>query len=414
MNRKYLYLLSAILAIVAVLVFGAFRKSATAPEIIVSVEKKPFEITVVNTGELEAQNSVPIQGPDGLVAARVWSVKIEDIVEEGTIVKKGDYVATLDRTEIGERIRNEELDGEESRNRFEQTQIDTALDLRARRDELKKKQLIVERKRIELENSQFEPPAIIQQAKLALIEAEMDLNLAKEDYLLRKEKAVTTMKRRRIDLIDDEQDLKLLVDVYEKFVIHAPENGMVIYRKDQGRKIKKGSSITARNPVVATLPDLSKMISRCYVNEVDIRLIEIGQSVRVGIDAFPEKQLNGVITKIANVGEALPTGDAKVFEVEIAIKEIDMDLKPGMTTSNEVIIEQRTNELILPLESIHNQVDSITFVYAKVGRKIIKRQIEPGVANSNSMTILAGLKQGDQVLLNIPENHSSLPFQQMP
>lgn len=57
-------------------------------------------------------------GPEGLVSARIWSVKIEDIVDEGTIVEKWDYVATLDRTEIGERIRNEELDGEESLNNF--------------------------------------------------------------------------------------------------------------------------------------------------------------------------------------------------------------------------------------------------------------------------------------------------------
>ena len=77
----------------------------------------------------------------GLGAARLWTVKIEDIIEEGTIVKKGDYVATLDRTEISERIRNEEMDVDESLNNLERTQIDTALEFARLRDELKKKQL---------------------------------------------------------------------------------------------------------------------------------------------------------------------------------------------------------------------------------------------------------------------------------
>jgi HlyD family secretion protein len=70
---------------------------------------------------------------------------------------------------------------------------------------------------------------------------------------------------------------------------------MVIYHKDRGRKIKKGSSISARNPIVATLPDLTQMISICYVNEVDIRMIKLGQEVGVGIDAFPNKKLSGVL-----------------------------------------------------------------------------------------------------------------------
>jgi HlyD family secretion protein len=205
MKKKIFFITGTVLIIAITIISFTFNKSSDAREVIVSLKKEPFEITVVNSGELEAKNSIPIMGPEGLVAARVWSVKIEDIVEEGTIAKKGDYVATLDRTEIGERIRNEELDGEESLNSYERTQIDTALDLRARRDELKKKLLAIKRKELEVKNSQYEPPATIQQVKLDLQEAEMDYQLALEDYQLRKEKATSMMKRRQIDLIDDQE-----------------------------------------------------------------------------------------------------------------------------------------------------------------------------------------------------------------
>jgi HlyD family secretion protein len=410
--KKKAILISVALAIVTISIIAfTTRRSKSSKEILIELRSEAFEITVINSGELEAKNSVPIMGPERLVNARVWSVKIEDIVEEGTIVKKGEYVATLDRTEIGERIRNEELDGEESLNNFESTQIDTALDLRARRDELKKKLLNVERKQLELRNSQYEPPATIQQAELTLKEAEMDYELAREDYSLRKEKATTNMRRRNIDLLDDREDLKMLTTLYDQFVIYAPENGMVIYRKDRGNKIKKGSSISTRNPIVATLPDLTKMISRCFVNEVDIRLIIIGLEVRIGIDAFPEKRLTGNIRNIANVGEALPSGDAKVFGVEIEINESDIDLKPGMTTSNDIVVQQEPDILALPLECLHNIGDSLSFVYLKYGLQIVKKEIIVGQSNSNKIIVKNGLESGDQVLLNIPAKSENLKFQ---
>lgn len=409
--KKKLILLAALLAIIVTAVISFTTKSKGDREIIVELKREPFEITVVNSGELEAKNSVPIMGPERLVAARLWSVKIEDIVEEGTIVKKGEYVATLDRTEIGERIRNEELDGEESLNNFESTQIDTALDLRGRRDELKKKLLNVERKKLELRNSQYEPPATIQQTELTLKEAVMDYELAKEDYILRKEKASTSMRRRHLDLIDDRGDLALLTGLYDQFVIYAPENGMVIYRKDRGNKIKKGSSLSTRNPIVATLPDLTKMLSRCYVNEVDIRLISIGQEVRIGIDAFPEKRLTGKIRNIANVGEALPSGDAKVFEVEVEINEMDMDLKPGMTTSNEIIVLREPDILGLPLECLHNTGDSLSYVFMKIGLQTVKKEVLVGELNSNKIVVKKGLNTGDRVLLNIPSNSENIKYQ---
>ena len=411
MKKKLILISVGLVVIVVSIISFTTSKSKNNKEILIKLKPELFEITVMNTGELEAKNSVPIMGPDRLVAARVWAVKIEDIVEEGTIVKKGEYVATLDRTEIGERIRNEEVDCEESLNNFESTQIDTALDLRGRRDELKKKLLNVERKKLELRNSQYEPPATIQQAELTLQEAEMDYNLGVEDYTLRKEKATTSMRRRKIDLIDDRQDLKILTDLYDKFVIYAPENGMVIYRKDRGNKIKKGSSISARNPVVATLPDLTKMLSRCYVNEVDIRLISIGQEVRIGIDAYPEKLLTGKIRKIANVGEAIPSGDAKVFEVEVEINETDMELKPGMTTSNEIIVQLNTEVLALPLECLHNSGDSLSYVFLKDGMHTLKKEIIVGPSNSNKIIVEKGLSAGNALLLNIPSNADGMKFQ---
>ncbi len=81
---------------------------------------------------------------------------------------------------------------------------------------------------------------------------------------------------------------------------------MVIYYKEwSGEKRQVGSSVSPWDRTVATLPDLSTMVSKTYVNEIDISKVSRGQQVRVGVDAFPEKKYTGVVTSVANIGEQL-------------------------------------------------------------------------------------------------------------
>ena len=71
--------------------------------------------------------------------------------------------------------------------------------------------------------------------------------------------------------------------------------------------------------VVATLPDLTSMLSKTYVNEIDVSKMKTGQKVDITIDAFPEKKYNGTVIYVANIGEKLTNSNDKVFEVQIKI-----------------------------------------------------------------------------------------------
>ncbi len=66
---------------------------------------------------------------------------------------------------------------------------------------------------------------------------------------------------------------------------------------------KVGSSISPWDPSIASLPDLTKMESKTYANEVDIRKIKKGLPVKIGFDAFPDIEIEGIVTDVANVGE---------------------------------------------------------------------------------------------------------------
>jgi hypothetical protein len=177
---------------------------------------------------------------------------------------------------------------------------------------------------------------------------------------------------------------------------------MVIYKRDRtNAKRKVGSSISPWDNVVATLPDMSSMISKTYVNEIDVSKVKAGQKVELLVDAFPDKSYTGVVTSVANIGEQLPNADAKVFEVVIKLNESDPILKPSMTTGNQIVTQTIEDVTYVPLESVQLGADSIPFVYTKKGNKQI---VVTGEENENNVVIEQGLEAGTVIYLSTPEN----------
>ncbi|MBC8112035.1 MAG: HlyD family secretion protein, partial [Verrucomicrobia bacterium] len=373
--------------------------------LLASVKKGDFEITVTATGELEAKNSVRIMAPASLQAVEIWQVKIADLVPEGSVVKKGDYVARLDETEIGNKIKDAQSNLQKAESQYTQSQSDTALNLRAARDEINNDEFVIKEKNIVLEQSKFEAPATIRQAEIDLERAKRKLSQSKENYRLKRNQAVAKMSEVNATLNQAQQKTKMLTDIMQQFSITAPEAGMVIYERNwDGRKKTVGSQIQAWNPSVATLPDMTTMLSKTFVNEVDIRKIQKDQIVRIGLDAFPEKKLTGKVVSVANVGEQRPNSDAKVFEVQIQVSQGDTILRPSMTTSNNIIAGTVKNVLHIPLECIHSQGDSLTFVYKRTAGAIVKQQVKTGQTNENEAVITSGLAENEEVYLSIPED----------
>jgi hypothetical protein len=183
---------------------------------------------------------------------------------------------------------------------------------------------------------------------------------------------------------------------------------MVIYRRNwDGSKMGIGATVNAWDNVVAELPDLSEMISKTYVNEIDISKVKVGQPVKIGVDAFPEKKFTGTVTEVANIGEQLQGTNAKVFEVKILVHEFDSILRPAMTTNNTILTATIDSVIYIPLEAIFNN-DSITFVYKKDGSRIVKQQVIVGLSNDNEIIVKEGLSEKDQVLLSSPENEQDI------
>ena len=177
---------------------------------------------------------------------------------------------------------------------------------------------------------------------------------------------------------------------------------MVIYKKNRnGTKRTTGSEINPFDRVIATLPDLTSMISKVYVNEIDISKIKPGLAVNITVDAFPDKSYTGNVVSIANIGEQLPNSDAKMFEVLIKLNESDPTLRPAMTTWNRIVVKSFFDAIFVPSECVHAGQDSVTFVYKKNKTKQI---VVLGESNDKNVIVREGLKPGTLVYLATPKD----------
>jgi multidrug efflux pump subunit AcrA (membrane-fusion protein) len=401
MQKKYIYIgIGVTVALIAVYWLFLSPGKEGNFEILSETKKGLFKVEIASSGELQALNSIEILGPIEARRYRIGNFTIDNMVDEGTVVKKGDFIASLDKTELFGRMEDRRLDLEQTMATFDQTRLDTALVLRLERDNLINLEYEVGAKKLVLDQSQYEPPAIIKQNEYNYQKAIRDLEQAKERYRIKSLQEKARMVEVSARLRESQLEVSQMQAALDKFTVTAPQNGMVIYYQGRGGKVKEGSQISSWDPVVATLPDLSTMQSITYINEVDIRKVKVGQKVQIGLDAFPDKKLTGQVIQVANVGQQRPNSDAKVFEVLVRVSESDALLRPAMTTSNTILIEEKSDVVYVPLEAINVESDSINYVYLKNGKK---QEVKLGLANSNDVIIEMGLEAGQAVFLSTPE-----------
>ncbi|WP_439129165.1 efflux RND transporter periplasmic adaptor subunit [Polaribacter sp.] len=404
MSKKRIAIIAVAVLVVSYLVYSYFSPSADDKIYLTSkVKKGNFTSEVVTSGEVQSTSLKKITGPPNLRKFRLRDIKIQDLVPEGTIVKKGDYVGKLDPSGVNELILDARLNLEAEESKFTQQQLDTTLTLKQERNAVKDLRFSMEETKLELKQSIYEPPATIKGLENKLEKLERDFREKQENYKIKKRQANAKMVEVGTKVSKIRKELDDLLKLLESFTIYSDGNGMITYDKNwDGTKKKVGSTISPWQPSIATLPDLTKMESKTYANEVDIRKVEEGLPVKVGFDAFPDVELEGVVTDVANVGEKKRGSDIKVFQVLIKLKEIDKSIRPGMTTSNQILTFERKDVLSVPLEAVFTK-DSITYVFKKSGFSINKKQVKIGDSNNDSVIIMEGLSENDEVYLNKPE-----------
>ena len=409
------------LVIAAVLLIGTpgawlmARTKAPADDAVAArVKHGDFVVTVTNTGELSAPKFVKITGPANAQQADQYQMKIQSIIPEGSIVKEGDVVAELDRSTIAAKLTDVDLALQKADAVYQSASLDSTLNLSKARDDMRTAALTLEEQKLARDQSQFEAPSVKRQAEIAYEKALRALRQDSLDLNTKTDQAIAKMREVGTDLTRQKNKLDIVKQVMDGYSIKAPAPGMLIYMKDwDGKKRVAGSQVGAWDPTIATLPDLSKLESVTYVNEIDVRKLAVGEPVAITLDADPTKKLTGVVTEVANAGEQRPNSDAKVFEVRINVDHPDTTLRPGMTTGNAIQTLTVKNALHIPLEAVMNE-QGVPFVYRRVGGSVSKQEVETGAANDDEVIVTNGLQQDDRVLLSAPKDHDKWPLVRLP
>lgn len=403
--KKKLIIFGIVIVGVIIVASVVFNPSSTedGTSLFTTATKGEFTVEVTTTGELSAERSTKIMGP---MAARDYGIRqmtVQSLVEEGTQVKEGEFVAQLDRSELYDKTQTEKDQLDAQIAEYENAKIDTALTLRGERDKLINLDYSIAEKELQLEQSQYEPPATIKKYENELVKLKRDKQRAIENYGLKQEQAKAKMIEETSDLKRRRDRYNKMVSLLDDFTIMAPQSGMVIYAKGGfgGDRIVEGSTISPWSPEVAQLPDLSSMISTTFINEVDIRKVKSNQPVEIGLDAFPEKKLTGKVIRVARVGQQNPNSDAKVFEVVVRVNERDGELRPSMTTSNIIVTKKLEDVVSVPLECLHVYNDSINYVVKKNG---VLQEVLIAETNSNEAVIEIGVEEGDVLYLSMPSS----------
>lgn len=407
MQRKYILPIGLVLSVVILwFAFGGDKDETT--ELFTTPRKGEFIVEVTSTGELRAKNSTEIKGPQGAREFRINNIKIQRMIPEGTLVKEGDFVAELDRSQVLAKMQDAQLEVDQAQSQVTQAQLDSTLTLSQARDNLINLEYALEERQIAVDQSRYESPAVQRQAEIELDKAKRTLSQEKKNYITKVKQAEAKISEIEAELTKKKNELNKIRALMGEFTVYAPDQGMLIYKRNwNGSKVTVGEEISAWNPIVAELPDFTVMESLTYVNEIDIQKLKEGQDVIIGLDAVQGKILDGTVTSVANIGEQRPNSDSKVYEVIIEVAGTDSLLRPAMTTSNRIQVSKLDDVLSVPLETIH-AVDSLSFVFVKDGLSAKMQQVELGLINENEAVIHRGITIDDRLYLSMPADTSGI------
>ena len=131
-------------------------------------------------------------------------------------------------------------------------------------------------------------------------------------------------------------------------------SGVVIKKGvELGETVTSGVSSFNDGTVMFTVADLKSLIIRVNLNEVDIAKVRVGQPVRVTLDAYPQKIFTGKVRFVAPAAKVVDK--IKVFEIEVALDQLDEAFRTGMSANVEILGEQRANALSIPLEALQRR-----------------------------------------------------------
>jgi RND family efflux transporter MFP subunit len=402
-------LIVAAVAVVAIFGVRSLWSSDTSKHLTAPVRKGPFDVVVVETGELQAEHSVSITAPV-LASGGRSQLAIQYLAPEGTTVDSGAMVVAFDPADQMKILADKQNELKLAMADLEKVKVQQRAEESDAAIAMENAKLTFELATLSNEAMKFESEAKQRESKLELRKAELSYKQAKDNVtsksaIRKSELGNLQLKIAQLQNVLDRAQLDL-----QRLSVKSPAPGLIVYQHswNTGKKLSKGDQVWGGQPIIQ-LPDLSHMQAVLQVNEVDIAKVKKDQKVEIALDAFPDKKFTGKVLTVASIGNAKDNNPGvKMFEVVVAVSGADSVLKPGMTVAARIIINKIDNVLSVPIESVFDD-EGKTVVYVESGAGFEKREVTLGAKNDNFVILTKGVKAGERVSMVDPTKTASRP-----
>lgn len=180
--------------------------------------------------------------------------------------------------------------------------------------------------------------------------------------------------------------------------VTAPQDGTLLYYDGGSGKLDTTSVVTSGQKLFI-IADLEDIQFEAEVDEADIGKIEVGQKVRLDLDAYPGREFSGAVSEIERI-VSLDSAGNKVVKVKIRIQAADEPgFKLGLSGDADIIIEEKKGVLTVPLEAVSGEGGK-DYVSVWDGKKALRRPVELGLESDDVVEVLSGLQTGEDVVIS--------------
>ena len=369
MRRGLLAALLSLLALVGagIVLFSPTTGKESKPKDearIVAVKRGAFQTRVAETGTLEPLRTIEIKSQ---VSGEVRRIH----VTEGQVVAAKQALAVIQQ---------------------EPSQARQVAQVRAA---LEEERVNVEQARLALSRME----TLLQQGFVSTKElegAQQDLKRTKVRQALAERQLLLALGGNR-DLYDQYLQHPLTADRLIEFLVLSPSAGTILEKKvHPGEIITSGTATFGGGTVLMTLADLSTMVVKAKINEVNIGRVVVGQPVEVRLDAVAGRTFRGTVTAISPRGEK--TNSIVTYQVTIEIDNKDNTLRPQMTANVDILTSVMQNVIAIPLEALRSESgDDVVYVMANGGR--LSRKVRVGLRTESHAVIVHGLEEGETLVI---------------
>lgn len=400
-RNKRFYLIMIPVVLITLFILSLQVRSGSSSLATYTSIRGEFVIDLEERGDLEAAAKITLSVPGNVR----HSMRIKELVADGALVEEGELLVQFDTSDAEERViqRQDELDNANAE--FVGTTARIESKMKELKNNLISQQYTYEQAKIRFEMLKFEAESRRREGELNLKKAGLALKQAETKIESQIIIDQADLAKAAVRVKQAEMRYNQAVGQLNALTINSPKAGFVVLHEVYNRstrtheKVKVGDSPHRRMPLVS-IPDLSTMIVKTTINEVDIRRVETGQQASLTLDALPGAVYHGVITNIGTLAHRNEGTDTKVFDVEITIDNTDERIKPGMTAQCSIITERLADQLYIPLDSVFEK-DGTTIVYVENGG-FRQRVVKVGKKNKNFIIIKDGLEEDEKVALRDP------------